>query len=141
MFIDDLLARIKGLVNKTDYWWAITGIMSTLILWKQLNPKIKLILILFLIVLLLSATYAKDPKRLCYTQRSVGITIKDLQINGKSYKELTLTQIAIWNAGSKKIDGDKIDATKPLKIKLTSPDKIIDLDILYHLEKKPNLNV
>ncbi len=133
--IDDFSGTIKDFVERTDYWWVLVSAILTIVFWDKLDSRVRIILIAFLIISFGLVIYAKDPRRLCYTQRNIGIAIKELQINGKKYDKLTLTQIAIWNAGSKKIDGHKIDDNKPLKIKILSPYEIIDLDVLDRTEK------
>ncbi len=130
MIIDNLLAEIKDFVQRNDYLLNLGGILIGVALWDKVGWIISTATIFIFIFLLLLRNYAKNPRRLCYTQRSFCISIKGLEINGKKYENLILTQIAIWNSGSKQINGDKVDHNNPLKLKMVFPYEIIDLDIL-----------
>lgn len=110
-FIDKVLDYVKRLVERTNYWWNIAGVFGVPILVALLaNQVIAIVWSILLIFLFILPFLGKKAQKLCYSIRS--FRIPDNSIPG-SNQNLTLTGIAIWNAGTRRIEKQTSQRDKP----------------------------
>ncbi|MFK0732935.1 MAG: hypothetical protein ACIWVG_17585 [Gloeotrichia echinulata HAB0833] len=108
---------------------AIAGVLSL----PPVNNPLVYFVYFILVVLLVVQFLAKETKKIRYSIRSFSIQYHDdLEIkkkDGQPIDKLTLTGIAIWNAGTKKFTGNDIN-NNPLIIELVNTEEIIAVDVL-----------
>ncbi|MCM0592201.1 MAG: hypothetical protein KA716_19160 [Gloeotrichia echinulata DEX184] len=93
----------------------------------------------FFVLLVIVQFAARPTKKIRYSFRSFSIKYHDAleikkKIDDKSIAQLTLTGIAIWNAGTEKFTDNDIN-NNPLIIELANREEIIAVDVLDQPKK------
>lgn len=121
--------------------------------WLVINPWLNVI---SLIVAILGVTLAvlfyfkgRKVKSPCYSRRSTNI-VKDLvskieslemSFAGKPIRNLTVTRVAFWNAGSETINVQDVAKTDPLRIQVENGYEILDARVVYVKNKANRFSV
>lgn len=127
---------LRNFVDAINPVLALAGLLG-LPLFAPLNTWFVYLFFGFLLLPLL----ARETKKIRYSIRSFRIQYHDdLEIKKKNndnhIDKLTLTGIAIWNAGSQRFTGNDIK-NNPLIIKLTNGEEIIAVDVLDSPNNNP----
>lgn len=114
------------------------------------NPWLNVIFLalalLSIIVSIILYIKSKKSRIPTYSVRSVNLIkenikkIKSVEIlyEGKKVENLTITKLALWNAGKETIDSKDVAQVNPIKIILKNGAKILDSEIIF--QKNPSNN-
>lgn len=132
--------RAKGNVNKgvfMPYWMMrVVKWLSTNPWWEVLRFLIGLISVITAIALFFVNRRTKKP---LYAKRSINLVnnlvskISGLQMQyaGQQIENLTITQVALWNAGRETINSDDIASSSPLTVRVKNGKSLLDANIIF----------